>query len=71
MKSRLPSNAIQLTLRDAVGSIYTKLCQVVTNGNGLFHFFLGVDEYQNIENIGRAPRNHMNPTILRELVSTV
>ncbi|KAH9154108.1 hypothetical protein AeRB84_003755 [Aphanomyces euteiches] len=68
-EKRLPSNGYQLTLTLALQVIQYKLSERMNNPPRLY-LFLGIDEYQNIENVN-APRRDPDTSLLRELVETI
>ncbi|KAG9404579.1 hypothetical protein AC1031_004780 [Aphanomyces cochlioides] len=69
VEKRLPSNGDQLTLMLALQVIQYKLSERLQNPPRLY-LFLGIDEYQKIENVN-APRRDPDTSLLRELVETI
>jgi hypothetical protein len=63
----LPVNGYLLNLATAFAVIHRKLSQ---SRAGPFHLFVGIDEYQKIEEVGARPKNP-NSTCLRELVEAI
>ncbi|KAG1696694.1 hypothetical protein DVH05_017917 [Phytophthora capsici] len=71
--SRLPCNGNELLLSQAIRVIERKLRQRVQGQESLY-LFLGIDEYQKIEEEGASrwnPKKNQKETIVRELVNAI